>query len=332
MQLDTGSFELWVNPNCASLPLGDSTFCESVGTFDTTKSTTVTSLGTTKQLKYGIGVANITYVKDDIALPGAVQALRQLQFGVATDTTEEFSGILGIGYGENLTTRYPNFVDELALQNVTKVKAFTLALGGKDEQEGVIVFGGVDTSKFNGALAPLPITPANRSPDGVPRYWVAMQSVTLTPPSRRARTYTNSSMQVFLDSGSTLTLLPTELVSAIAADFGATTADSNGFFPVDCSLASLNGTLDFAFSGVSIRVPYHELIRQSGAGCVLGLQGNSQFMLLGDTFLRSAYGTFLTPRRLPLDDLCRIITHSHLKHRNMQQPPPKKKQFADHPT
>jgi hypothetical protein len=229
-------------------------------------------------------------------MPGSQQALKQIQFGVASSTTDEFSGILGIGYGMGMTTRYPNFIDELALQNITKVKAFTLALGSKREQEGVVVFGGVDTSKFAGQLTRLPITPAEQSPDRVPRYWVGMQAIALTPPSGRTRQYTNSSMQVFLDSGSTLTLLPDPLVNAIAADFGATAVDSNGFFPIDCSLAQVNGTLDFTFSaGMTIRVPYAELVRQSGGGCVLGMQGNDQFVLLGDTFMRSAYGKSLHP-------------------------------------
>ena len=290
VQLDTGSFELWVNPTCSALNSGDSMFCDSVGNFNSAQSSTFSSLGTTKSLRYGIGAANITYVKDDITLPGSQSVLRQLQFGVATSTEDQFSGILGIGYGMGLTTKYPNFLDELTLQNVTKVKAFTIALGSKNEQEGVIVFGGVDTSKFGGTLARLPITPADQSPDKVPRYWVGMNSISLNPPSQRRKTYANSSMQVFLDSGSTLTLLPDDLVNAIAADFGATAPDANGFFGVSCDLLNANGTLDFAFNGVTIRVPYRELIRSSGNSCVLGLQGNSQFVLLGDTFLRSAYG------------------------------------------
>lgn len=294
VQLDTGSFELWVNPTCSAaggLSTGDASFCQAVGHFDTASSTTFTSLDVGKQLRYGIGSANITYAKDDISLPGTSSVLSQVQFGVATATTDEFSGILGIGYGLGLTTRYPNFVDELALQNVTKVKAFSLALGSKSEQEGVIVFGGVDTSKFAGTLEKLPITPAKFSPDGVPRYWVNMSSLGLTSTGGAVKTYPNSKLQVFLDSGSTLTLLPTDLANSIAADFGATTANSDGFYSVDCSLAATTGgSLDFTFGGTTVRVPYSELIRQSGSACMLGLQASTDFVLLGDTFLRSAYG------------------------------------------
>jgi hypothetical protein len=216
-----------------------------------------------------------------------------VQFGVATSTVEEFSGIMGIGYGKGIATRYRNFVDELSAQNATKVKAFTVALGGKDEQEGVIVFGGVDTSKFSGKLAQLPIIPAAQSPDQVPRYWIDMQSLSLTPPSGKTRSYASSNIPVFLDTGSTMTLLPADLAQSVAKDFGSTGADANGFYEVSCDLEKVNGTLDFAFAGATVRVPYRELIRNvpgSPPTCFLGISPSDTFTLLGDTFMRSAYG------------------------------------------
>lgn len=251
-----------------------------------------------KTLSYGIGSANVSYFKDDIALPGASTPMTAVQFGVATSTTSEFSGILGIGYGLGYATKYRNFVDELAYQNQTKVKAFSVALGSKDEQEGVLVFGGVDTSKFAGRLASLPIIPAVDSPDGVARYWVSMANMSLTPPSGQTKAYSNSSMDVFFDTGSTLTLLPQEICDQLGVDFGANGMDSSGYYAVDCSLADLDGTVGFGFNGVTIEVPYSEFIRKTGEdSCVLGITPSDTFTLLGDTFMRSAYGKFRNPRR-----------------------------------
>lgn len=292
VHLDTGSFELWINPTCSVLAAGEQSFCQTGGSYDWTKSSTVQDLGTTNQLRYGIGAANISYVRDAIGIPGTNMQVTNAQFGVATSSRQQNAGILGIGHGLGQTIKYKNFVDELKDQNVTKTKAFSVALGGKDEKQGIVVFGGVDTSKFAGRLARLPIIPAVMSPDGVRRYWVQMQSLTLNPPSRRARTYNNSRIPVFLDTGSTLTLLPAEMVKAIASDFGSTALDAQGYWPVDCGLTKLNGTLDFTFDNVTIRVPYKELIRSFNGNCVLGLSSNSNFMLLGDTFLRSAYMVF----------------------------------------
>ena len=300
MQLDTGSFELWVNPDCTAVSGADAAFCERVGQFDTTKSSTATSLGTTRTLRYGIGSANISYVTDTITLGPAT--LQNVQFGVATESKDTFSGILGIGYGKGIATRYPNFVDQLREQNATRVKAYTLALGSKDAQEGVIVFGGVDTSKFAGNLAKLPILPAAKSPDQVPRFWVDMQSISITPPNGVNRVYEGSNTPVFLDSGSTMTLLPQNLTTAIANDFGAQAPDENGFYRIDCALTAMNGTLDFAFDGVTVKVPYKELTREVPSdppACFLGIMASEKFTLLGDTFLRSAYSTYTPVSQLP---------------------------------
>ncbi|TEA15667.1 Candidapepsin-3 [Colletotrichum sidae] len=294
-QLDTGSFELWVNPDCTVLSASDQRFCEAVGFYDTARSSTAVSLRTSKTLRYGIGAANITYVRDNLFLSGSPSTMQRVQFGVATGSRDQFAGILGLGYGEGVNTRYRNVVDELAAQGVTRTKAFSLGLGGKDEQEGAVIFGGIDTSKFSGPLARLPILPADQSPDGVARYWVAMRAIGLTPPSGRTRHYRNSSIPVFLDSGATLTLLPRGLADNIAADFGSPGLDANGFYPVSCALVNLGGTVDFDFDGVKIRVPYKEMIRElttTPPVCYLGIVPSSDFTLLGDSFLRSAYAVF----------------------------------------
>ncbi|KAH6839420.1 aspartic peptidase domain-containing protein [Chaetomium sp. MPI-CAGE-AT-0009] len=295
VQLDTGSFELWVNPDCTTVSGSDAIFCERAGHYDSTKSSTASPLGTTRTLRYGIGMANISYFTDTVSLAGSPMTLRDVQFGVATGTEDAFSGILGIGYGKGIATRYLNFVDQLREQNATRVKAYTLALGSKDSREGVIVFGGVDTSKFAGKLAKLPILPAAESPDGVPRFWVDMQSLSITPPSGVNAVYEGSGMPVFLDSGSTMTLLPEDLARTVARDFGADAPDANGFFMIDCALTKMNGTLDFTFDGVTVKVPYKELTREVAStppSCFLGIMASDKFTLLGDTFLRSAYTVF----------------------------------------
>ncbi|KAI1114632.1 aspartic peptidase domain-containing protein [Nemania sp. NC0429] len=297
VQLDTGSFELWVNPDCATLEGSSNVrFCRAAGHYDPSSSSSAVGLSLTKSLRYGIGGANIRYVLDTVGLAGTDALLQDVQFGVAFDTVDEFSGILGIGHGENVTIPYKNVIDQLADQGVTHTKAFSLALGSKSEQEGVIIFGGLDKAKFAGTLQTQPILPAIDAPDGVPRYWINMQSLSITPPGGNTRQYPNASMAVFLDSGATLTLLPTRLANAIAADFGADATDSNGFFAVDCKFNSQSGTLNFGFAGVTIRVPYREIVREIrtayGFECYLGISPSEDFVLLGDTVLRSVYAIF----------------------------------------
>jgi hypothetical protein len=294
-QLDTGSWELWVNPSCSGLSSSaDKTFCTAVGQYKPDDSSSSDDTGETKTLNYGVGSAEIEYFTDDIALSDSAK-LKSVQFGVASRTTDQFAGVLGIGYGKGVNTKYDNFIDELAGQGVTDTRAFSVALGSKTEGGGVIAFGGVDRKKFSGRLASLPIISAGDAPDGVARYWVQLDSVSLTPPSGQGKKWDGTSMAVFLDTGATLTLLPPSVVKAIAADFGSDGQDDAGFYGVDCDLVNKAGTVDFAFDGVTVKVPYKEIIREFGGSnpsCYLGIAPSEDYALLGDTFLRSAYAVF----------------------------------------
>ncbi|KAM0280236.1 hypothetical protein ACHAQH_004194 [Verticillium albo-atrum] len=296
-QLDTGSFELWVNPDCTVLRPADQRFCQAVGVYDPAASSSSARIDSTASLRYGIGSANITYVRDDVSFAGS-PVLSQIRFGTATATTDQFAGILGLGHGQNYTVGYPNMMDELVTQGAIRTKAYSLALGSKSEQKGLLVLGGIDTAKYSGDLTPLPVIPADDSPDGVARFWVSLSSLALTPPSGVPRTpyAAAAGLPVFLDSGATLTLLPRDLADAMAADFGAPPSAGDGaFYDVDCAMADAPGTIDFGFAGVTVRVPYREMVRQMRSDpprCVLGFVPDDDFALLGDTFLRSAYAVF----------------------------------------
>lgn len=90
-----------------------------------------------------------------------------MQFGVAIASSSLNVGILGLSFGGNNSQErnssagnlnYNNFVDELYLQGVTQSRAFSIALGSADSpDDGVIIFGGIDTSKFGGSLHTVPI-------------------------------------------------------------------------------------------------------------------------------------------------------------------------------
>ncbi|KJZ72081.1 hypothetical protein HIM_08536 [Hirsutella minnesotensis 3608] len=302
VQIDTGSFELWVNADCTSLKSrADVSFCNQNRRYEARNSRTARPVGEDKTLRYGIGAANITYVSDNISLPGSDDVMNQVRFGMAKSSQDQFSGILGIGFGRDITVSYNNFIDELAVQGITRTKTFGVALGAKDENGGAITFGGVDTSKFAGRLAALPIIPAAQSPDKVARYWINMRSIAHTGPDRNSVGIPGTTMPVFLDTGATLTLLPSAVVRAMAAALGARTDPGSmlqgSFYQVSCGLADLNGSFDFSFDGVTIYVPYREIIRQlpqqgQQPACYLGVMQSDKFSLLGDTFLRSAYVVF----------------------------------------
>ena len=111
-----------------------------------------------------------------------------------------------------------------------------------------------------------------------------MKSVGITKPGGSPKTYPASSTPVFLDSGGTLSRLPTPIFNAIVADFPGATLDSggSGLYTVDCSVASQAGTVDFAFGNTIINVPYHEFIWFAGTDlCFLGVAANDDAPVLG---------------------------------------------------
>ena len=63
--------------------------------------------------------------------------IKGLQVGVARQTRGMDTGLMGIGLGNTTTaTDYPNIIDQLALQNITNSRAFSLDLGSVDTPEG----------------------------------------------------------------------------------------------------------------------------------------------------------------------------------------------------
>jgi hypothetical protein len=87
-----------------------------------------------------------------------------------------------------------------------------------------------------------------------------MNSVGITKPgSTTSKKYTPGSYQqaVILDSGSTLSYLPADLVKLMLVDFTGVKDAGNGFHSIDCSQYNLAGTVDFGFGKTTIKVPYH---------------------------------------------------------------------------
>lgn len=295
--IDTGSDELFVDPNCKDrdFTASQQKQCVAEGTYNPATSTSARSTGETSQIVYGSGAVDLAYYIDTIGIPGTSKNLTAVQFGKATASQDLDEGILGLGFGNGVNLNYSNFIDALATQNVTNTRAFSVDLGTSATEGGSIVFGGVDTKKFSGKLASLPI--ATPTAGDLQRYAVSMTSLAYNSGSS-SRTYDDSAIDgVVLDTGSSLCELPAALVSDMAADVGATLdAQSSLYVLEDCSTATSAKKLEFAFNGITIAVPLSDFVLQSGRECVLGvmaLQANSGITaLLGDTFLRNAYVVF----------------------------------------
>ncbi|KIH94831.1 candidapepsin-4 precursor [Sporothrix brasiliensis 5110] len=308
VQLDTGSNELWVDPDCSTVTTSASQqFCESLGTYDPNKSRTFVDLEETTQLAYGRGSADIAYVSDTIVVPGSDNStLKKVQFGVATASDDAAVPILGVGFGNKFNLDYNNLVDELLAQGVTNSRTLSLALGsatsdtgredpGKNIGNGIVIFGGVDTKKFAGPLVKFDNLPPQAGDPGRPwRYWVQLDAVGFTQPGKATSdTYSGSSLPIVLDSGSSLSYLPQPVMDALAKSFGVK-PQSDGSLIVDCNFGDKGGYVDFTFGSLVVSVPLSDFIWAATSDlCAVGaLPSEDTTALLGDTFLRSAYVVF----------------------------------------
>lgn len=120
-------------------------------------------------------------------------------------------------------------------------------------------------------------------------------------------TPSNYAEPVILDSGTTNTLLPNDIVSVVFEELGAEASEEFGVVIVPCALANKTGSLSYGFGGVggpNIQVNVSQLVsplaNTNGNNvptypngqtiCELSIEAaGSRSVLFGDTFLRSAY-------------------------------------------
>lgn len=143
-------------------------------------------------------------------------------------------------------------------------------------------------------------------------YVVTLTSLTLQAPNSNpssdfhiSNTTTNTNnnndlpVPVIVDSGTTLSLLPEPVVAALAAGFPGAAPDGSGGYTVPCALRDEpDARVLFGFRGdsaqdIMIAVRYSDFIWQADTDqCVLGASyaPGIGVWILGDTFLRGAYG------------------------------------------
>lgn len=239
----------------------------------------------------------------------AIHRPRQVRASVTPPTkqsglTLSVEGVLGIGYpiNEALVLRYrvapyANLPRAMVENGLINTMAYSLWLNDLDANTGLILFGGVNTGKFHGKLHTLPIIPRNGT---YSQFDIALTGFTVTS-SGQTKTYNNSGSfpaAALLDSGSSLTYLPDPVVEGLYADLDVTYIPSSGIGVVPCDLAREDIRMNFTFSEPTISVPMDEMVLDVGAGtledgtpaCILGISpAGDGSVVLGDTFLRSAY-------------------------------------------
>lgn len=257
VDLDTGSSDLWVVAN------------GSANAYDPKKSSTYSDYKPGFSINYGDGShASGDWVKDTLTFGGA--SVPQFVFAAAT-TVASSEQIFGIGYTGNEasgfqgeqqgeTFNYDNFPIRLAGDGIINTPAYSLYLDGLSASTGSVLFGGIDTSKFNGKLTILKtlIDPGDTKPR---EFFVTLDTVDVSVNGKSTNAL-EETRRVLLDSGTTLTYLPTETYQTLLTSLGifddqyygaGTTKD------VIDKLKSEKAVITYKLQGQTIEVPIDQL-------------------------------------------------------------------------
>ncbi|KAG6082612.1 hypothetical protein E4U30_003961 [Claviceps sp. LM220 group G6] len=300
LHLDTGSSDLWVNTPKSSL-CSKKQRCSESETYSANSSSTYHYIASTFNISYVDGSGSTgDYATDVLRFAG--QTVSDLQFGIGYKSSSP-QNVLGIGYPANEVqvllnseNTYPNLPAKLRAQGLTSSNSYSLWLNDIESDEGSILFGGVDTSRFKGNLVGVPI---QKIGDTYRQFTVTMTGLDVGSEAVAS----NAALGVLLDTGSSLTYLPDTITAEIYRLVNAVYLESEAAAVIPCSQENLTMTFRFS-SPAAITVPLSELIfsledpsAKSGSSkdsgndtCIFGIMpaGNS-VPILGDTFLRSAY-------------------------------------------
>ena len=264
LQLDTASVGLLVPATGSNLCSATAVLCSILGSFTSLLSSTFsdTNQQTTEGFLDGSSVTG-DWIYDTLTLDG-VSVTSQLAV-LGTSGTGISNGVMGIGFPAS----YPTVNHNLAAQGKISSNSYSLWLDSLSASSGTILFGGLNTARFLPPLRQVPVIGSQRS-DGSTSY--NSPTIQLTRVSTTAGSVTTGqigsgySVEAILDTGTTATVLPSDVATNIINALGAMyypTGGTSGNAIIPYSAASGSQSVSFQFggsSGPSINVPISELV------------------------------------------------------------------------
>ncbi|QPH17748.1 hypothetical protein C2857_002636 [Epichloe festucae Fl1] len=297
--VDTGSSELWVNPDCRTAVSQEQARCVKFGKYDPRKSSKSMGPFGHHKLNYGDPSdvssqtsATIVYFADALSLGGA--KISNQTFGLVAESQGQSQGILGLAPdvegGYDGDKPYSLVLSSMAEQGLIASRVYSLDLRHSDSHYGAVIFGGLDKSKFIGTLEKRPIIKGIK---GEYRLAVELGTVGVTRAKSSSFKVAGRDSNVMLDSGATLSRLHAAVAMPIAEALGARD-NGNGLFRVPCSTRNSAGSVEFGFGKKKIRIPLKDFIlpSMSKTACYAGMVLTTGQQILGDSVLRAGYFVF----------------------------------------
>ncbi|KAE8143530.1 aspartic peptidase domain-containing protein [Aspergillus pseudotamarii] len=272
-------------------------------------------------LTYGTGSVIGTYGWEDITIAGVT--VHNAQVASATKAyfpVRGISGIFGLAFS-SVTSEWPgddpskdsgdmymNYEPVFYRMVRQKLSLPTFSFAPeRNGSNGYLAFGGippVNTTGKTGSTAILSTQVTGTKPaiDRNDYYTINVDGVTITNRSTRTSNPNSThfpSFQPIVDTGNTLTLVPSDLAAAIAGSFNppATFIKDDNLYEVPCNATAPK--LDFAIGGVNFTMSPADLIMQTLKDsetqmCPVGVQsgGGQLGYILGGTFLNNVLSTY----------------------------------------
>lgn len=290
---DTGSSNLWVPNKKPTL--------SKHALYHHDQSSTYVANGTIFNIQYGSGPVSGFYSKDTVNVAGVsipsytfAEVNNTKGLGIGYDIGH-FDGICGMGWDDisvdHVETPLRALVNSKQLD--ANVFAFYLGSGG---DAGELVVGGVNPAHYTGDFSYVPV--ADTVP-GKKGYWaLALDAMTVGGDP------VTSAKKAIVDSGTSLMVIPTADIKALAKKVGAKQVlpipPFNKEYTIDCN--STGPTIDITLGGKVYPITKEQyVIKSCSAGqceCILGFSGMDipapagPLVILGDVFMRAHYVKF----------------------------------------
>ncbi|KAI8578331.1 hypothetical protein K450DRAFT_281762 [Umbelopsis ramanniana AG] len=252
------------------------------------KTPTSVDLNSTFAIKYSVSNATGELYKDSVTIASLVIPAQII--GVANATISELSGLDGIlGVGPSDLTQgtspyaktIPSVLENLFSQKLIPSNVFALSFRpstGEEEMNGEITLGGIDSSKFTGAISYVPLSKTLPST----LYWGVDASAHYGP----GKTPIFNSTAGIVDSGTTMIELGTYAYKTYQMVTGAVPDVKTGLLALNAAQFSALQSLYFNIGGKAYEVTANAQIFPRKFNSLIDGDVNKIYLIVGD--LKSA--------------------------------------------